>query len=264
MTKKKIDTPAAEGEQLELNTNVTVEEKETPAITDVVADIEKAEITEFGKKDLRAYNSLMNGIEKGFSKASEAYITIGCALYQIRHNEYFRIDNYKNIAEFALAKYELKKATTHNYIRVIERFGNIVDGKPTGLKEEFKPFKCSQLVAMLNFTPDQIAEVEPDWTTRQIVEFGKTSLLSDDSEDDENIIDGEATVTDKELDHLLDDDVLPVPEIETGRAFLTTCDSFDDLIKNREVFENAFNDMKQDKNFQNKKIRFVLELAYED
>ena len=263
MTRKKIDTPVAEGEQLELNTSATAEEKEVPVTTDVVADIEKAEITEFGKKDLRTYNSLMNSIEKGFVKASESYIAIGCALYQIRHNEYFRIDNYKNIAEFALDKYELKKATTHNYVRVIERFGNIVDGKPMGLKEEFKPFKCSQLVAMLNFTPDQIAEVKPDWTTRKIVEFGKAPLLLEDDED-ENIIDGEATVTDKELDHLLDDDVLPVPEIETGRAFLTTCDSFDDLIKNREVFENAFNDMKQDKNFQNKKIRFVLELAYED
>lgn len=228
----------------------------------VVSDIEKAEVTEFGKKDLRTYNSLMNGIEKGFAKASEAYITIGCALYQIHHNEYFRIDNYKNIAEFALDKYELKKATTHNYIRVIERFGNIVDGKPIGLKEEFKPFKCSQLVAMLNFTPDQIAEVEPDWTTRKIVEFGKNPLLTNDSEEetDENIIDSEATVSEE----VVDSDTMPAPEIETGRAFLTTCNSFDELIKNREVFENAFNDMKQDKNFQGKKIRFVLELEYAD
>lgn len=232
--------------------------------TDVVTDIAKAENMEFGKRDLRTYNSLLNGIEKGFTKASEAYIAIGIALYQIHHNEYFRIDNYKNIAEFAFDKFEIKKATTHNYIRVIERFGNVVDGKPLGLKEEFKQFKCSQLVAMSGFTPEQIAEVKPDWTTRQIIEFGKTPLLSDDSEDDENIIDGEATVTDKELDHLLDDDVLPVPEIETGRAFLTTCDSFDELIKNREVFENAFNDMKKDKNFQDKKIRFVLELAFDD
>lgn len=228
----------------------------------VVSDIEKAEVTEFGKKDLRTYNSLMNGIEKGFAKASEAYIAIGCALYQIHHNEYFRIDNYKNIAEFALDKYELKKATTHNYIRVIERFGNIVDGKPIGLKEEFKPFKCSQLVAMLNFTPDQIAEVEPDWTTRTIVEFGKAPLLTNDSEEetDENIIDSEATVTEENDSS----DTMPAPEIETGRALLTTCNSFDELIKNREVFENAFNDMKQDKNFQGKKIRFVLELEYAD
>ena len=264
MTKKEIDALVEEGKQLGLNIGKVTVGKGVLATTDVVADIEKAEIAEFGKKDLRTYNSLMNSIEKGFIKASESYIAIGCALYQIRHNEYFRIDNYKNIAEFALDKYELKKATTHNYIRVIERFGNIVDGKPAGLKEEFKPFKCSQLVAMLNFTPDQIAEVKPDWTTRQIVEFGKTPLLSDDSEEDENIIDGEAVEADEDINHLSVGDAMPVPEIETGRAFLTTCDSFDELIKNREVFENAFNDMKHDKNFQNKKIRFVLELAYED
>ena len=237
---------------------------DTPT-TNIVDDIEKADIVEFGKKDLRTYNSLMNGIEKGFTKASEAYITIGCALYQIHHNEYFRIDNYKNIAEFALDKYELKKATTHNYIRVIERFGNIVDGKPAGLKEEFKAFKCSQLVAMLNFTPDQIAEVTPDWTTRQIVQFGKSPLLISDSEDDEeNVIDGDAVVSDEDVSHLFGGDAMPTPEIETGRTFLVSCDSYDELIKNREKYENAFNDMKQDKNFQNKKIRFVLELAFED
>ena len=56
---------------------------------------------------------------------------------------------------------------------------------------------------------------------------------------------------------------MTAPELETGRTKLMTCDSLDDLIKNREVLENAFNDMKQDKNFAKKKIRFVLELAFE-
>lgn len=242
-------------------------QKSEVVTTDVITDIASAEVVEFGKKDLRTYNSLLNGIEKGFTKASEAYITIGCALYQIYHNEYFRIDNYKNIYEFALDKYEMKKATSNNYIRVIERFGNIVDGKPIGLKEEFKPFKCSQLVAMLGFTPDQIAEVKPDWTTRKIIEFGKNPLLSDNSEDiedDENIADSEAVISEEDASHLFGKDIMTVPEIETGRTFLTACNSFDELIESREVFENAFNDMKQDKNFQNKKIRFVLELAFDD
>ena len=57
---------------------------------------------------------------------------------------------------------------------------------------------------------------------------------------------------------------MPVPEIETGRTLLESCDSFEELLKNREKYENAFNDMRKDKNFQNKKIRFILELAYED
>lgn len=72
--KKKIDTPV-DGEQLTLNTGTTPEtEKEnSEAVTQatVIEDIEKADIVEFGKKDLRTYNSLMNGIEKGSTKQAK-------------------------------------------------------------------------------------------------------------------------------------------------------------------------------------------------
>ena len=100
----------------------------------VVADIENAEIPVFGKRDTASYNKLKNNIEKGFTKASAAYVDIACALWQIHHNEYYRIDNYKNIAEFALDAFEIKKTATHNYIRVVEKFGNITDGKATGCR----------------------------------------------------------------------------------------------------------------------------------
>lgn len=66
-----------------------------------------------------------------------------------------------------------------------------------------------------------------------------------------NVIDGEAEEWDATA-------YMTVPELETGRTQLITCDSFDDLIENREVLENAFNDMKQDKNFAKKKIRFCF------
>lgn len=230
--------------------------------TEIVAEMENAEVTAFGKKDLRTFNTLKSNIEKGFSRASDAYITIGCALWQIHHGEYYRIDNYKNIAEFALDAYELKKATTHNYIKVIEKFGEIVDGKAIGLKEEYKPFKCSQLVNMTAFTPEQLEQVKPDWSVRQIIEFGKEPLSIDTDADGEEVIHSDS----EEIEETDSQDAgvyMTAPELETGRTQLMTCDSLDDLIKNREVLENAFNDMKQDKNFAKKKIRFVLELAFE-
>ena len=230
--------------------------------TPVVADIENAEIPVFGKRDTASYNKLKNNIEKGFTKASAAYVDIACALWQIHHNEYYRIDNYKNIAEFALDAYELKKATTHNYIKVIEKFGEIVDGKAIGLKEEYKPFKCSQLVNMTAFTPEQLEQVKPDWSVRQIIEFGKEPISIDTDADGEEVIDSDSEEI-EENDSQDASAYMTAPELETGRTQLMTCDSLDDLIKNREVLENAFNDMKQDKNFAKKKIRFVLELAFE-
>ena len=162
--------------------------------TPVVADIENAEIPVFGKRDTASYNKLKNNIEKGFTKASAAYVDIACALWQIHHNEYYRIDNYKNIAEFALDAFEIKKTATHNYIRVVEKFGNIADGKATGLQDAYKDFKCSQLVNMLSFTPEQIEAVQPDWSVRKIIEFGKQPLAieSEETEDSQEIIDSEA------------------------------------------------------------------------
>ena len=228
----------------------------------IITDLENAEDIKFGKRDQKAFESLKANIDKGMAKASDAYVTIGCALWQIHHGEYYRIENYKNIAEFALDVYELKKATTHNYIKVIEKFGEIVDGKAIGLKEEYKPFKCSQLVNMTAFTPEQLEQVKPDWSVRQIIEFGKEPLSIDTDADGEEVIDSDS----EEIEETDSQDAgvyMTAPELETGRTQLMTCDSLDDLIKNREVLENAFNDMKQDKNFAKKKIRFVLELAFE-
>lgn len=225
---------------------------------DIVTDIAKAESLAFGKRDLRSFNFLKNAIEKGFSKASEAYVTIGCALWQIQRNEYYRIDNYKNVAEFALDAYEIKKAATYNYIKVIDKFGVIENDKALGLREEFKAFKCSQLVAMLAFTPEQIEQVQPDWTVRKITEFGKALPTSTDIEDDEE--DGEDSET-VEADAV--EDFMPVPEVLGGSVPLGEFLTFDDIFSQREKLETVLDDLKNDANFQGKKIRFVLELAYD-
>lgn len=239
------------------NKNKNVNSKEV-ATSDIVADIVKAEQLAFGKRDLRSFNSLKNVIEKGFSKASEAYVTIGCALWQIQRNEYYRIDNYKNVAEFALDAYEIKKAATYNYIKVIDKFGVIENDKALGLREEFKAFKCSQLVAMLTFTPEQIEQVQPDWTVRKITEFGKALPTSTDIEEDEE--DGEDSET-VEADAV--EDFMPVPEVLGGSVPLGEFLTFDDIFSQREKLETVLDDLKNDANFQGKKIRFVLELAYD-
>lgn len=230
--------------------------------TNVAEEIADAEVVQFGKRDFNTYNRLISNIDRGFSKASEAYIAIGCSLWQIHHNEYYRIDNYKSIADFALEKFEIKKATTHNYIKVIEKFGQIEDGKPLGLKDQFKGFKCSQLVNMLTFTPEQIEQVKPDWTVKQIIEFGKAPLLLEDGEEDADK-DTDTPASSEDDGTVLEGEVMTAPEIETGRTNLGTFDSFEQLLKAREALENAFMDMQHDKNFQNKKIRYVLELAFE-
>ena len=231
---------------------------------EIVESIQSAEATEFTKADMKLYESLLTKIEKGFTKASDAYISIGCALWQIYHNESYRIAHYKNIDDFALHYFELKKSAVYNYINVIERFGEITDGKATGVKEQFKLFKCSQLVRMLSFTDEMIAEVKPDWTVQEIIDFGKSHLPGKPEKEqlpgapDEQDA-KEATEQDTEEQETF----FGAPEIETGRTHLITCDSLDEILKNRKAYEAAFDDMKHDDNFKKKKIRYELVLVYE-
>ena len=234
---------------------------ETIQKNEITKELENAEVLPFGKKDFNAYNRLMANIEKGFTKASEAYVLIACNLWQINRSEYFRIDSYKTIADFALEKYDMKKSTVHNYIKVVEKFGEIVDGKAIGLKEQFKDFKCSQLVNMLTFTPEQIEQVDPSWSVRDIIAFGKAPLFLDTTDDEDEPTDTEGEASEFTEDSV--DDFLNVPDIVSGRTCLLECYDFEDIIKNRDVLLNAFNDMKKDKNFKNKNVRLVVELAFD-
>ena len=67
------------------------ENQKNDVATTVADEIAGAEVIQFGKRDFNTYNRLISNIDRGFSKASEAYIAIGCSLWQIHHNEYYRI-----------------------------------------------------------------------------------------------------------------------------------------------------------------------------
>ena len=150
----------------------------------------------------------------------------------------------------------------HLYRRQVDVYKRqIVDGKAIGLKEQFKDFKCSQLVNMLTFTPEQIEQVDPSWSVRDIIAFGKAPLFLETTDNED-----EPTDTEEEAVELTEDSVdefLNVPDIVSGRTCLLECNDFEDIIKNRDVLLNAFNDMKKDKNFKNKNVRLVVELAFD-
>lgn len=236
----------------------------TETAMETTKELENADLTVFGKRDINKYNSLLKKVDEGFTKASDAYVTIACAIWQIYHNEYYRIDKYKNIAEFAEVKYEIKKSTTHNYIKVVEKFGHIVDGKALGLKEEYREFKCSQLINMLTFTPEQLEFVLPSMSVREIIEYGKKPLISefDDSENKESAESVEPNDTEANSEESMSD-YLTAPEIESGRTFLAEFTDFTELENLKETVLSAYNDLRTDKNFAKKKVRFVLELAYD-
>ena len=230
--------------------------------SNIVADAKQVEVLDFGKCDYNAYKKMLANIEKGFVKASEAYVLIACNLWQINHDEYFRIDSFKSIADFALEKFEMKKATVYNYIKVIDKFGEVIDGKALGLKEQFKLFKCSQLINMLSFTPEQLEAVDPAWSVRRIIEFGKSPLLDTqgnaEDPDEGSMVDSETPDENGNAQMYM-----TIPEINDGRTHLFEFTNVDDIEKRMSDIRSAFSNMKNDKDFKNKNVRLVIELAYD-
>jgi hypothetical protein len=230
--------------------------------SNIVADAKQVEVLDFGKRDYNAYKRMLANIEKGFVKASEDYVLIACNLWQINHDEYFRIDSFKSIADFALEKFEMKKATVYNYIKVIDKFGEVIDGKALGLKEQFKLFKCSQLINMLSFTPEQLEAVDPAWSVRRIIEFGKSPLLDTqgnaEDPDEGSMVDSETPDENGNAQMYM-----TIPEINDGRTHLFEFTNADDIEKRMSDIRSAFNNMKNDKDFKNKNVRLVIELAYD-
>lgn len=230
--------------------------------SNIVSDAKQVEVLDFGKRDYNAYKRMLANIEKGFVNASEAYVLIACNLWQINHDEYFRIDSFKSIADFALEKFEMKKATVYNYIKVIDKFGEVIDGKALGLKEQFKPFKCSQLINMLSFTPEQLEAVDPAWSVRRIIEFGKSPLLDTqgnaEDPDEGSMVDSETPDENGNAQMYM-----TTPEINDGRTHLFEFTNVDDIEKRMSDICSAFNNMKNDKDFKNKNVRLVIELAYD-
>lgn len=229
-------------------------------IKEIKEEIQENDAALFKKVDINRLGNLEAQIEKGFKKASEAYFTIGSALWTIHHNGYYRINGFKNIADYAHERFELSKSTSNNYIRVIDKFAEIDGGKVLGIQERFRPFSCSQLVAMLPFPPELIEKATPDMSVRTIKGLGKMGQLPDEGLDDGYEMDNDTADTTKGT---ASNNFLPPPDIQDGRTFLFESADFEEIVASRDSLVMALDSMKNDEKFRGKNVRFVLELVYD-
>lgn len=229
-------------------------------IKKIKEEIQDKDATLFKKTDINRLNTLETQIEKGFRKASDAYFSIGSALWMIHHHGYYRINGFKNITDYAYERFELSRSTSNNYIRVIDRFADIDGGRVLGIQEKFSSFSCSQLVAMLNFPPELIEKITPDMSVRKIKEFGKMDVSPDEAPDNIRDIDKNIKAPAMTLET---DSFPPPPDIGDGRTFLLESSNFEEIIRSRDSLVMALDNMRNDENFKGKNIRFVLELVYD-
>lgn len=117
------------------------------------------------------YKDAKTFIKENLSSMAKSYIAVGYYLRSIRENEGYKEDGYQNVHELAEAEFGMKRQTVDHCIRVNKKFSK--DGESPVVAEEYREFKKAQLQEMLYLTDDQILEVKPEMSVRQIREIRK-------------------------------------------------------------------------------------------
>lgn len=103
--------------------------------------------------------------------AVRSVIAIGYYLKCIRDGELYREAGYESIWDYAEGKYGFSKSTASRYMARNDKFS--VEGNSPVLDEKYREFSRAQLQEMLSLDAEDLEQVTPDMTVRQIREMRK-------------------------------------------------------------------------------------------
>lgn len=106
-----------------------------------------------------------------------ATLNAAFALYEINTKGLYRIDGYKNVQELGFDLFGLKKSSVYNLINIVDRFGEkIENGKPVEvIVDQYSGYSQSQLGVMVGHTDDELKNITPEMSVREIKEVLKQS-----------------------------------------------------------------------------------------
>lgn len=105
-------------------------------------------------------------IRSNLQSAVCSVIATGFYLKHIRDNELYLEAGYKNVNEYAMDRFGLSASATSRYITRNTRFSR--GGNSPLIDDRFKDFSKSQLQEMLGMSDEQLEQVTPDMTVREI------------------------------------------------------------------------------------------------
>ncbi len=122
---------------------------------------------------------------------TQNFIGIGFYLRQIKETEGFQKDGYVSVYEFAEDQYGIKRSTAIRWMQMNEKFSQ--GGYSPFLDSGYKDFGKSQLQEMLYLDSEQLEEVTPEMTVREIREIRTPDL---EPEEEEGQLPGQMSVED--------------------------------------------------------------------
>ena len=139
--------------------------------------------------------------------AVEAVIVIGYYLKQIRDRELYKKAGCKDVYEYAEKVYGYSYSTTSRNMSRNDRFS--VGGNSLELAEEYREYGKSQLQEMVSMTEEQLGQVRPEMTVKEIKTLKRHTKQSEPINEEEQIP--------EQMDIQDYEDVLPEKSVATSQ-----------------------------------------------
>lgn len=121
-------------------------------------------------------------IKENFQSMAENMVAIGFYLKNIRDKKLYKEGGYNNFAEFAKEEFGLSEGYASRYVSINERFS--VGGNSPFILEDKKTFSKSKLQEMLKLSDEQLEQVTPDMTAREIRALATSQEIEIDLEEE--------------------------------------------------------------------------------
>ena len=115
------------------------------------------------------YDTTKRIIRADLANMQRSFIDIGCQLMQVRDRELYKDGGYDSVWDFAEKEFGIHRSTASRWMKMCQKFS--VDGSSPVLKDEYKDFGKSQLQEMLYLEDEQLEEVTPGMTVKEIREL---------------------------------------------------------------------------------------------
>lgn len=124
-----------------------------------------------------SYQKTKDIIREKLQNMSRDFIAVGYFLKFIRDRESYQEEGYENIWEFAEDNYGIKRSTASRWMSMNDKFSK--EGNTPILAEEYRDFGKSQLQEMLYLDDEQMEEVGPGMTVKEIRELRNPEVTLD-------------------------------------------------------------------------------------
>ena len=215
------------------------------SITTQLQEVEEKNKKAMSANDKRLYTRFKKQIDTAYKKMETCYLDTATAIHSIYSKELYKIDNFKNIYDFAKENYNISRGTCSKFINICAKFGVMNEnGTVTGLQERFQAYGVSQLGVMLSFPDVLLNQCNPEMSVRDLKQLGEDFKHSLNGQ--QEAIDSASDVVDSEAMNAPD-----APDAETDaemevlskNTFVCQATTMEELLSLQEVVKESFEDV---------------------